>query len=126
MDKFSLKKGEVPVAYIIALILGIAVVAILGYWFFVVQNQGGVAMNLEQCRSSASRYCTMWRDNGYALGGDNAPELGIVNGGQKWFSVADTNIGVAAYVTACSSFPVLTTHITSDLRMQCESLLTGA
>jgi len=121
-----MKKGEVPVAYIIALILGIAVVAVLGYWFFIVQNQGGNTMNQEQCRSSASQYCARWRDNGYALGGDNAPDLGFVNGGQKWFSVEDTNIGVTAYAPACSTFNILTTHITADLRTECDALLTGA
>jgi hypothetical protein len=41
-------RGEVPISYIIALILGVAVVAIIGYWFFVVQGQGGGEMTLDR------------------------------------------------------------------------------
>jgi hypothetical protein len=53
-----MKKGAVPVPYIIALLLGIAVIAILGYWFFVLSGQWGGEVNLETCRGKAHTYST--------------------------------------------------------------------
>jgi len=50
-------KAEIPVSYIIALILGIAVVAILGYWFFVVSGSAtGTASGVE-CSTAKFVYC---------------------------------------------------------------------
>jgi len=123
-------RGEVPISYIIALILGVAVVAIIGYWFFVIQGQGGSEMTLDQCRSKAYTYCNIWRDRGYVVDQSTlAPELGIVNGGTKWFSVADTAAGVAAYAPACSTYNIMTTHTigskasSTGLIGDCESIL---
>jgi hypothetical protein len=105
-----MSKGEIPIGYIIALILGVAVVAILGYWFFVVQNKGGGEITFDQCRNKAYTYCTIWRGTGYAQ--DNgAPDLGLLYGGAKWFSIPTTGTtGVDAYAPECVTFQVLQTH----------------
>ncbi|MCX6820874.1 MAG: hypothetical protein NT016_02910 [Candidatus Aenigmarchaeota archaeon] len=103
-----MSKAEVPISYIIALILGVAVVAIIGYWFFVVQSQGGGEMTMDRCRSAAYTYCNIWRDTGYAVDQATlAPNLGLINGGTKWFSLADTAADVAAYSPSCSTYNML-------------------
>ena len=61
-----MKKGAVPIPYIIALLLGIAVVAILGYWFFVLGGTIGGEITLERCRTRAHTYCATWQATGYA------------------------------------------------------------
>ena len=59
------RKGAVPIPYIIALLLGIAVVSILGYWFFVLGGQWGVEVTLQRCNTMAMTYCTTWRTAAY-------------------------------------------------------------
>ena len=59
------KKGAVPIPYIIALLLGIAVVSILGYWFFVLGGQWGMEVTLQRCNTRAMTYCTTWRTAAY-------------------------------------------------------------
>jgi hypothetical protein len=126
-------KGEVPISYIIALILGIAVVAVIGYWFFVVQSQGGGEMTITQCRDKAYVYCNMWRDNGYGVDDTTlAPYLGMINGGAKWFSKADTAAGVPAYAPACITYNTIPSDSTHTIGSKasgtgmigdCESIL---
>lgn len=55
------RKGKgIAVPYIIALILGIAVIAILGYWFFVLGGKiGGVGVTTE-CQAKEASYCQAW------------------------------------------------------------------
>ncbi len=73
-------KGAVPIPYIIALLLGIAVVAILGYWFFVLGGQWGGEVTSETCRTRALTYCTGWQLVGYGYDDDTEePDV-------RWFS----------------------------------------
>ena len=116
-----MSKGEVPISYIIALILGIAVVAVLGYWFFVVQGQGGGEINLDQCRTKAFTYCSMYRDNGYTQTEDKVPSLGFI-GGSKWFSKSAKD-GTAGYAPACVTFGVLDETDATKLANGCIALL---
>ena len=58
-------KGALPVPYIVALILGIVVVALLGYWFFVIYGGGGGEATLTFCRGKELAYCTAWSSCGY-------------------------------------------------------------
>lgn len=61
----------VAVPYVIALILGIIVVAVIGYWFFVVAGGGGGQLSRTECQSRFVAYCTEWSLKGYgALPGD--------------------------------------------------------
>lgn len=60
-------KGAIPVAYIVALILGVAVIGLLGYWFFV---QGGIfeeQMTTQTCIAKKLSYCTQWQARGYEI-----------------------------------------------------------
>lgn len=61
-----LKKGAIPVPYIIALILGIVVVGILGYGFFVLGWRIPGLSAEQQCSTRKSSYCTEWARSGYA------------------------------------------------------------
>ncbi len=67
-----MRKGAVPIPYIIALLLGIAVVSILGYWFFVLGGQWGMEVTMQRCTSTAMTHCTTWRTAAY--GYDNNEE----------------------------------------------------
>lgn len=51
-----LKKGSVPVPYIIALILGVAVVGVFVYWIYV----SGGSIGSAQCTAIRVRYCEAW------------------------------------------------------------------
>lgn len=55
----------IAIPYVIALILGIIVVGVIGYWFFVLGGQGGGAGLETMCRAKAISYCTGWNLNGY-------------------------------------------------------------
>lgn len=115
-----MSKGEVPIAYIIALILGIAVVALLGYWFFVMQAGGSASMNLEQCRAKAYEYCSTWASNGYSGSDSDLPEVGGFIG-NKWFAA-----GAVSYVPQCASSQVLSgdgAPKATDLMKSCKALL---
>lgn len=73
-------KGAVPIPYIIALLLGIAIIAIIGYWFFVLSGQWGLETNLAQCKTKATTYCAIWSQTGYASDNDE-PNFSL-----GWFS----------------------------------------
>jgi hypothetical protein len=114
-----MKKGAVPIPYIIAMLLGIAVVAILGYWFFVLGGQWGGEVTLQRCRSKAVSYCTMWQGNGYATSGTD-PDLGGVTG-VKWFSKT-----AGAYDERCEDYGILDESTTASLETSCKGILTAA
>ncbi len=50
----------VAVPYIIALILGIVVIALLGYWFFVLGGGVGKQSTVQQCQSKVTAWCNLW------------------------------------------------------------------
>ncbi len=75
-----MSKGAVPIPYIIALLLGIAVVAILGYWFFVLGGQWGGEVTLATCRTRAHTYCAGWQALAYAYDEDTGEPT------VRWFS----------------------------------------
>lgn len=73
------KKGAVPVPYIIALLLGIAVVAILGYWFFVLGGEWGGEVTIQRCRTRAHTLCSSWMTAGWStvdVDGVDTPSVG--------------------------------------------------
>ncbi len=73
-------KGAVPIPYIIALVLGIAIIAIIGYWFFIVSGESGGEISLAGCKTKATTYCAMWSQTGYASDNDE-PNFSL-----RWFS----------------------------------------
>lgn len=88
-----MEKGAVPVPYIIALILGIVVVGLLAYWFFVLGGRVGDQASETECRATENIYCTTWAATGY--GDESKP-------GGKDFS--DTCPGTGTYAPACCSY----------------------
>ena len=59
-----MRKG-IAVPYIIALILGIVVVALLGYWFFVLGGSFTGKASLTECQTKLSEYCFEFAAAGY-------------------------------------------------------------
>jgi len=57
----------VAVPYIIALILGIAVVAVLGYWFFILGGKFGGTGTTAECQAREISYCQAWSASGYNI-----------------------------------------------------------
>jgi len=60
-----LGKG-VAVPYIIALILGMAAVALLGYWFFVLGGRIGGESITAECQAKQIPFCNAWKATRYA------------------------------------------------------------
>ena len=54
------------VPYIIALILGIVVVGLLGYWFFVLGGQVGGTGTTQQCNAKQASWCQQWSLTGFS------------------------------------------------------------
>ncbi len=52
-----MKKGDVPVPYIVALILAAIIIGVLGYWFFVVMGKGGGVANEQICNAKMLQVC---------------------------------------------------------------------
>jgi hypothetical protein len=53
-------KGQIPIPYIIGLLLGIVVVAILGYWFFVLGGRIPGQVTESWCSVKKQKYCREW------------------------------------------------------------------
>lgn len=56
----------VAVPYIIAIILGVAVIGLVGYWFFVSGGRFGATTVEQQCRTDFSKACSLWAARAYA------------------------------------------------------------
>lgn len=63
----------VAVPYIVAIVLGIAVIGLLGYWFFVQSGKTGTTGTKAECDSKLASFCLSWK----SLGGksDNKPTI---------------------------------------------------
>jgi hypothetical protein len=59
-----MRKG-IAVPYVIALILGIIVVGVIGYWFFVLGGKGGGTGTETACQAKLVSFCTQWSLKGY-------------------------------------------------------------
>lgn len=61
----SSRKGEMPIPYIIALILGVIVLGLLAYWLYT----GGLGFDStvreSTCRTKVGFYCNSWKTNSY-------------------------------------------------------------
>ena len=107
-----MNKGAVPIPYIIALLLGIAVVAILGYWFFVLGGAIGGEVTLATCQTRAHTYCAGWQFLGYDY--DSETDDPIVD----WFS--DNYPECTSYQTTLGFTGGAATHIQA-----CQRILGG-
>ncbi len=61
-----MKRKGIAIPYIIALILGIIVIALLGYWFFVLGFRFVGEMTLTDCQGSLQRFCQEYSASGYS------------------------------------------------------------
>jgi hypothetical protein len=59
-------KGDIPIPYIVALILGIIVIGVIGYWFFVLSGKGGGTASEQFCRAKELTYCSQWSKCDYS------------------------------------------------------------
>ena len=84
-------KGQIPVAYIVALILGVAVVALLGYWFFVQGGRFGGTVSLETCNAKKMSYCSQWQVKGFPSKTDGVPHS------YSWLKPSDCSINEDAF-----------------------------
>lgn len=53
-----MKKGALPIPYIIALILGVIVVGVLAYWFISTAIKGGKTGESAECTAKRVEFCT--------------------------------------------------------------------
>jgi len=59
------RKGEIPIAYIIALVLGVIVLGLLAWWIFSGGQTWTSVASESVCRSKLSFYCNSWKINTY-------------------------------------------------------------
>jgi hypothetical protein len=52
-----MRKGEIPVPYIVALILAVIVIAILGIWFFKSTGDTNKQLNEQKCKTKLIGLC---------------------------------------------------------------------
>jgi len=55
----------IAVPYIIAILLGVAVIGLIGYWLFVSGGQFGKGATEQSCRSDFLNWCNNWAVVGY-------------------------------------------------------------
>lgn len=60
-----MRKGAIPIEYIIAIILGIIVVGVLGYWFFVLGGRLPGQATETWCRARENQYCSELSQYGF-------------------------------------------------------------
>ncbi len=60
------RKGAIPIPYIIAIIFGIVVIAIIGYWFFTTAGDIGSASQQADCETALFEFCISWIREGEA------------------------------------------------------------
>lgn len=58
------KKGAVPIPYIIALVLGVIVIALLAYWLFMSGGEFGTMITESSCQAKKMSYCNRWKFEG--------------------------------------------------------------
>jgi hypothetical protein len=73
---YFMRKG-VAVPYIIALILGIVVIGLLGYWFFVLGGQAGGTATSQGCNTKIASWCQQWSIDGFK--DPNCPTIQFCN-----------------------------------------------
>lgn len=100
-----MKKG-VAIPYIIAIILGVAVIGLVGYWLFFSGGQLGKGVATQQCRADFREACTEWANTGYVA--DSPTYKGVFQVGSDCESalVKDGNgdgaLEKSDYRTACA------------------------
>jgi len=60
------EKGAVPIPYIIALVLGVIVIALISYWLFMSGGEFGTAILESSCQAKKMNYCNTYKATGSA------------------------------------------------------------
>ena len=60
-----MSKAELPVSHIIAIILGVIVLGLLGYFLYTNFIKAGSTVTEETCRSKFTQFCSLWSVTGY-------------------------------------------------------------
>ncbi|MBI4010264.1 MAG: hypothetical protein HY361_03695 [Candidatus Aenigmarchaeota archaeon] len=55
-----MSKGEIPVGYIVAIVLGVIVIVLLGYLFFVQSGNFTGTISEQTCIGKLLSYCNFW------------------------------------------------------------------
>jgi hypothetical protein len=55
-----MKKGALPVPYIVAIIIAIIVIVAIVYWFIYLRGQSWIETQEQICRGKELSYCTEW------------------------------------------------------------------
>ena len=50
-------KGDIPVTYIVAIMIGIVVIAVLVYWLISSSGSGGAVISSGECKARMLSYC---------------------------------------------------------------------
>ncbi len=53
----------VAVPYIVAIILGVVVIGLLGYWFFIQGGKATVTGSAAECDAKVASYCLQWKNS---------------------------------------------------------------
>jgi len=64
----AFNKGEMPIPYIIALILGVIVLGLLAYWLYTGGLGFDKTIHESTCRTKVGFYCSTWKTNSYQDG----------------------------------------------------------
>lgn len=62
---FKSTKGDLPVPYIVAIMIAIIVILVLIYWFYIEFNGGQNTGTFITCKANLIAYCTQWATCGY-------------------------------------------------------------
>jgi hypothetical protein len=71
-----MRKGEIPIPHIVALLLAVVVIALVGYWLFITYGPANPSGHSASCQSYAMVYCNTWQARGYTKNTDETPVVG--------------------------------------------------
>jgi hypothetical protein len=58
-------KKAVAIPYIVAILFGVVVIGLIGYWIFKTVSQGTGSGDLADCQTKELNYCSSWSNSGF-------------------------------------------------------------
>lgn len=96
----------VAVPYIIAILLGVGVIGLVGYWLFVSGGEFGGEATETSCRNDYLKWCTQqWAPKGYAETDEGVPNPAFPKADEcnPILFPADTDITIVEYKAKCGT-----------------------